>query len=67
MVNCRHETESSHWQYSVKNDALKNFTNFSGKHLCWIVFLIKFQTFCPYNICGEAILYGRGAELLKAV
>ena len=24
-----------------KNDVLKNFTNFIGKHLCWSLFLLK--------------------------
>ena len=30
---------------SVKKGALKNFVNFSGKHLCWSLFLIKLQAF----------------------
>ena len=25
--------------------ALKNFANFTGKHLCWSLFLIKLQAF----------------------
>ena len=26
---------------SVENGVLKNFTNFTGKHLCWSLFLMK--------------------------
>ena len=35
------ESESSHRRYSVKINVLNNFTNFTGKHLCWSLFLIK--------------------------
>ena len=34
---------SSHRKCSVKKDVLKTFANFTGKHLCWILFLIKLQ------------------------
>ena len=30
-----------------KKGVLKNFASFSGKHLCWSHFLIKFQAFRP--------------------
>ena len=30
---------------SLKIDVLKNFANFTGKHLCWSLFLIKLQVF----------------------
>ena len=33
---------SSRSQMLFKVDALKNFANFTGKHLCWSLFLIKF-------------------------
>ena len=29
---------SYHWRYSVKKGALKNFGNFTGKHLCCSLF-----------------------------
>ena len=32
---------SSHWRCSVKKGVLKNLANFTGKHLCWSLFLIK--------------------------
>ena len=38
---------SSHWRCSVKKGVLKNFVNFTGKHLCWSLFLIKLQAFRP--------------------
>ena len=50
--------ESSHWRCSVKKGVLKNLANFTGRKLCWSLFLIKFQQiksatlliFC-YEIC----------------
>ena len=36
----------SHWMCSVKKGVLKNFANFTGKHLCWrSLLLIKLQVF----------------------
>ena len=37
----------SHWNFSVKKGVFRNFTNFTGKHLCWSLFLIELQTFRP--------------------
>ena len=34
---------SSHHRCFVKKGALKNFENFTGKYLCWSLFLIKLQ------------------------
>ena len=31
-------------------DVLKNFANFTGKHLCWTLFLIKFQAFRCFHV-----------------
>ena len=45
-------SNSSHRRCAVKKDVLKNFTNFTGKHLCWRLSLIK-------------LLAGRHATLLK--
>ena len=30
---------SSHWRCSVRKGVLKNFANFTGKELCWSLFL----------------------------
>ena len=35
--------KSSHWRCSVKKHVLNNFTNFTGKHMPWSLFLIKLQ------------------------
>ena len=35
---------SCHRRCSKKVGVLKNFSNVTGKHLCWSLFLIKFQT-----------------------
>ena len=37
---------SSHWRCSVKQGALKNFANFTGKNLCWSLLLIKLHFWC---------------------
>ena len=37
---------SSRRTYSVKNGILKNFSNFTGKHLCLSFFLKKLQATC---------------------
>ena len=34
---------SSHQRRSVKKGVLENLTNFTGKHPCWSLFLIKLQ------------------------
>ena len=36
---------SCHKRFSVKNTVHKNFVIFTGKHLCWSLFLIKLQAF----------------------
>ena len=41
---------SSHRRYSVKKGVLKDFANFTGKHLCRSLFLIKLQAFRPANL-----------------
>ena len=35
--------KSSHWRCSVKEGIYKSFVNFTGKHLCPSLFLIKLQ------------------------
>ena len=37
--------KSSHRKYSEKKCVLNNFSVFIGKHLCWILCLIKLQAF----------------------
>ena len=38
---------SSHWNSSVKKDVFRNFASFTGRQLCWSLFLIELQTFRP--------------------
>ena len=44
--------KSSHWMCSIKQAVLKNFTIFTGKHLCWSLFLIKLQAWGPEKACN---------------
>ena len=48
----------SHRRCSVEKDVLKNFAVFTGKHLCWSVFLIDFR---------PAPLSGNINEVIRAV
>ena len=41
---------SSHQRCSVKKGVLKTFANFTGKHLCWSLFLITLLVFRPANL-----------------
>ena len=34
----------------VKSDVLKNFANFTEKHQCWSLILLKLQTFRPATL-----------------
>ena len=44
VANWKPETvRSSHWRCSVKKGVLNNFANFTGKHLCSSLILIKLQ------------------------
>ena len=45
---------SSHRRCYVKNGVFKNFTNFTGKHLCWSLFLIK--NFIGKHLCWNLFL-----------
>ena len=50
---------------SVKEDVLKNFANFTGKHLCWSLFLIKLQKIFK-NIYSEVYLRTSASVFLKS-
>ena len=43
-------TGSSDRQCPVKQGVLKNFANFTEKHLCWCLILIKLQIFRPVTL-----------------
>ena len=46
---------SSHQRCSVKKCVLKNFTLFTGKHLCWSLSLIKLQGLQPSNFIKKRL------------
>ena len=50
LVLLQTPSRSSHRRCSAKNGALKNLWNFTGKNLCWSLFLIKLQTFRPVTL-----------------
>ena len=43
-------SRSSHRRCFIKKAVPKNFATFTEKHLCWNLFVIKLQTFRPYDI-----------------
>ena len=47
---------SSHRRSSVTKGGLKNFANFTGKHLCWSFFSMKLQVFCQSFFSGVCFL-----------
>ena len=44
---------SNHRRCSVKNGVLKYFANFTGKNLCWSLFLLKLKATFKRKICGN--------------
>ena len=55
---------STHSQKLFKT-GLKNFTNFTGKHLCWTLFLIKLQPFRPTTLLKRDSNTGVSCEICK--
>ena len=43
----KHNLRSSHWNSSTKKVFIRNFANFTGKHLCWSLLSIELQAFRP--------------------
>ena len=50
--------KSSYRRCSITKSVLRNFATFTGKHLCWSIFLIKLQAFrfLTLNICERLLL-----------
>ena len=44
---------SSHRRCSIEKAVLKNFTIFTGKHLCWSIILIKLQAQRPATLLNK--------------
>ena len=56
---------SSHWRYSVKEGALKNFANLTGNNLCWSLFLIKLQFWGRATLLKKTLHAGSSLWNLK--
>ena len=48
---------SSCWQMFFKTRVLKNFSVFTGKHLCWRLILIKLQALNACNFIKKRLTY----------
>ena len=66
VVSWKLETfRSSHWRCSVKQGVLKNFANFTGKNLCWNLFLIKLQFWWPTTLLKKTLTEMLSCKLCK--
>ena len=48
--NLQHFYRSSRSQMFLEIGVFKDFANFTGKHLCWSLFLIKLQVWRAYDV-----------------
>ena len=44
----KHETSGNQKEKQPFADILQNFAKFTGKHLCWSLFLVKLQVFIKF-------------------
>ena len=58
-------TRSSHRGCSVKRVVLKNFANFTGKHLYWSLFLVTLQGLSPATFLKRDSNTGFPAKFVK--
>ena len=56
---------SSYWKSSVKTGVLKKFANFTGKSLCWSLFLIKLQFWGPATLLKKTPTQVLSCEICK--
>ena len=56
---------SSHRKCSMKNAVLKSFATFTGKHLCWSLFLIRLQTLRPASLLKRDSNRGFSLRMLR--
>ena len=50
LGNMKHEPEAATEIVLIQKMFLKIFANFTGKYLCWSLFLIKLQAFRPTTL-----------------
>ena len=53
-----------HWR-SVRQGVLKNFANFTGKNLCWSLFLIKLEFWGPATLLKKTLTQVFSCEIYK--
>ena len=51
------KSKNSHQRRSIKNSLLKNFAIFTGKHLCYSLFLINLQSSRPVLSCESCEVF----------
>ena len=56
---------SSHWRFSLKQGAFENFASFTGKNLCWSLFLIKLQFWRPATLLEKTLTLVLSCETCK--
>ena len=59
---CFENHRSSYWRCSVKEDALKNFANFTRKHLYWKYLFNKAPGLQVYNFIKKSLCDLRNFE-----
>ena len=59
----RKKLQSSRSQIFFKIGVIKNFSNFTGKYLCWSIFLIKLQTWRPAALLRRGSNTGVSLEI----
>ena len=56
---------SSHWRFSQKQGVFENFASFTGKSLCWSLFLIKLQFWRPATLFKKTLTLLLSCETCK--
>ena len=66
VAGCKSETfRNNHWRCAVKKGFPKNFANFTGKHLCCNLCLIKLQFWRPATLLKKTPTQGLSCEICE--
>ena len=57
LKTMKSDCRSSRLQMFIKISVLKNFESFTGKHLCWSLFLTKLQSFKFFKMFKNTFFY----------